>query len=71
VSQRISAREALELYTLGSAYASGEHATKGRLAPGYLADFVVLDEDPLVTEPTRLGAIQVRATYVGGVQVWP
>ena len=71
VSQRISALEALELYTLGSAYASGEQWTKGRLAPGYLADFVVLDADPLHVDPTRLGAMQVQATYVGGVQVWP
>jgi predicted amidohydrolase YtcJ len=70
-SQRISVKEALELYTVGSAVASGEASTKGRLAPGYLADFVVLDRDPLTTNPSELGAIQVRATYVGGVQVWP
>jgi predicted amidohydrolase YtcJ len=71
VSQRIAARLALELYTTGAAYASGEQAVKGRLAPGYLADFVVLSEDPLEVEPANLAAIAVRATFVGGAQVWP
>jgi predicted amidohydrolase YtcJ len=71
VSQRISALEALELYTVGSAYASGEQHVKGRLAPGYLADFVVLAENPLEVDPLRLSAIQVKATYVGGDEVWP
>src|SRR5262249_19822209 len=41
-SQRITPLEALELYTTAGAYASGEQDRKGRLAPGYLADFVVL-----------------------------
>src|SRR5919199_4254501 len=67
LSQRISIREALELYTLGGAYASCEESTKGRLAPGYLADFVVLDQDPLTSDQTRLSHIEVQATYVGGV----
>jgi predicted amidohydrolase YtcJ len=71
LSQRISPLEALELYTTGAAYASGEQAVKGRLAPGYLADFVVLGEDPLLVDPSRLGSIDVRSTYVGGAQVWP
>jgi predicted amidohydrolase YtcJ len=70
-SQRISTLEALELYTVGSAYASGEQHSKGRLAPGYLADFVVLHEDPLSVDPARLSTIEVQATYVGGVKVWP
>lgn len=71
VNQRISPREAFELYTLGSAYASGEEARKGRLAPGYLADFVVLGDDPLSVGPSQLAALQVQATYVGGLQVLP
>jgi predicted amidohydrolase YtcJ len=71
IQQRISPLQALQLYTLGSAYASGEQHIKGRLAPGYLADFVVLAEDPLSVEPSRIGAIEVQATYVGGVKVWP
>ncbi|MFN2459204.1 MAG: amidohydrolase [Candidatus Velthaea sp.] len=70
-SQRISPEEALALYTVNAAYASGEDGIKGRLAPGYLADFVVLDDDPLTVEPSRIGAIRVRATYCGGNLVWP
>ncbi|TAM59788.1 amidohydrolase [bacterium] len=69
-NQRISAREALALYTTGAAYASGEHELKGLLAPGYLADFTVLDGDPLHVEPATLGSLQVRATYAGGACVW-
>ena len=71
IAQRISPLEALQLYTIGSAYASGEEGVKGRLSPGYLADFVVLGEDPLKVDPHRLSEIEVRATYVGGVQAWP
>ena len=69
-SQRITASEALALYTTGSARASGEGATKGVLAPGYLADFVVLDDDPLATDPELLSSIPVRETWVGGERVW-
>ena len=70
-SQKITPLEALQLYTTGGAYASGEQAYKGRLAPGYLADFVVLGADPLATPRDEIAAIPVRATYVGGRRVWP
>ncbi len=70
VSQRISAAEALALYTVNGAIASGEERKKGRLAPGYLADFVVLDADPQSVEPSAIGSIPIRATYVGGSAVW-
>jgi len=70
LTQRITPYEALALYTVNSAYASGEDGTKGMLAPGYLADFVVLDDDPLTVDPFKLGALGVRATYVGAVNVW-
>jgi predicted amidohydrolase YtcJ len=70
LSQRISSREALELYTIGAAYATGEQHIKGKLAPGYLADFAVLAEDPLEVDARRLSQIEVQATYVGGTQVW-
>jgi predicted amidohydrolase YtcJ len=73
-SQRITPCEALALYTTGGAYASGERDRKGRLAPGYLADFVVLGvdpTDPAAVPPDEIGAIPIRATYVGSRRVWP
>ena len=70
-SQRITPLEALALYTTGGAFASGEQDVKGRLAPGYLADFVVLGADPTATPHDEIAAVPVRATYVGGRRVWP
>ncbi|MCX5080078.1 amidohydrolase [Streptomyces sp. NPDC001939] len=68
--QRVSAEEALRIFTLGSAEAEGTQAYKGRLAPGQLADFVALGENPLTADPRGIAAIPVRATYVGGDQVY-
>jgi hypothetical protein len=70
LSQRITPQEALALYTVNAAYASGEDHIKGRLAPGYLADFVVLDDNPLTVDPACLGTLGIRATYVGAAPVW-
>jgi predicted amidohydrolase YtcJ len=68
--QRITPAEALALYTTGAATATGEDGVKGRLAPGYLADFVVLADDPLTCAPERIADVGVRATYVGGSPVF-
>ena len=70
LSQRITPYEALALYTVNAARASDEAEFKGALAPGYLADFVVLGGDPLTADPATLGGLGVRATYVGGTKVW-
>jgi predicted amidohydrolase YtcJ len=70
LSQRITPVEALALYTVNAAFASVEAHVKGRLAPGYLADFVVLDASPLAIDPAQLGALPIRATYVGAAPVW-
>lgn len=69
VSQKITPAQALEIYTLGSADAEGTNA-KGRLAPGYLADFVLLDDDPLAVAPEKIGKIPVRETWVGANRVY-
>jgi predicted amidohydrolase YtcJ len=70
LSQRITPHEALALYTVNAAYGSGEVHVKGRLAPGYLADFVVLDHNPLTADPAAIAKIGIRATYVGATPVW-
>ena len=69
-TQRVSAAEALRIFTLGSAEAEGAAGVKGRLAPGHLADFVVLGENPLTIDPHGIASIPVRATYVGGSRVY-
>jgi hypothetical protein len=69
-NQRISAYEALALYTTGAAYATGEEHVKGKLAPGYYADFVVLGANPLTVDPRQLSQIPVLATYVAGERIW-
>lgn len=69
-AQRINVREALALYTTGSAFAAGEQADKGRLAPGFLADFTVLAQDVTHISPERLDRVPVLATWVGGEPVF-
>jgi predicted amidohydrolase YtcJ len=68
-SQRVSPAEALRIFTLGSAEAEGVETSRGRLAPGYVADFVVLGEDPLAIDPHGIASIPIEATYVGGERV--
>ncbi len=70
LSQRISAEEALALYTRNAAAASEEDHRKGALLPGYLADFVVLEADPRGVAPENIGEIGIRGTYVGANVVW-
>lgn len=69
-TQRISQQAALALYTTGAAFASAEENTKGRIAPGYLADFVALGENPLTADPETLADIPVRQTWLGARPVY-
>ena len=64
---KITVDEALHAYTTGPAYAAGLEDRLGCIAPGYLADLVVLDADPYTVEPMALRAIQVMGTMVDGV----
>ena len=64
--QTIAVAQALWCFTAGSALVSGEAARLGRLAPGYLADLVVLSADPLTTPVEKLLEIQVEQTFVSG-----
>lgn len=62
--QRVSVEEALRAYTLDAAYAAFEEHLLGSLAPGKLADFVVLSEDP--AHSRNISEIKVERTYLAG-----
>lgn len=64
--ERLTAEQALRAYTVGSAHVTGWAGRKGRLAPGYLADLTFLSDDPTAVDASRIGAIEVLATAVGG-----
>ena len=66
-AEAITAEQALRAYTSGSAYASRAEHTKGTIAPGRLADLVVLSEDPTAVSPDRIAGITVLATLIDGV----
>ncbi len=69
--QNVTVAEALTAYTAGAAYACFREDRLGRIAPGDLADFVLLDRDPLALTAEDLAAVRPAATFVGGRRVWP
>jgi predicted amidohydrolase YtcJ len=68
--QRISVERALHFYTWGSAYAAYREHELGVLAPGYLADLVVLSEDILVPDAQALLRTKPVLTVLGGRAVY-
>jgi predicted amidohydrolase YtcJ len=64
--QKISVKEALHAYTVGSAYASMEEHIKGSLEPGKLADMVVLSSDILDIDPIQIENVKVEMTIFDG-----
>ena len=68
--QAFTVQEALDSFTMHGAEASFEETFKGRIAPGYLADFTVLRENPFEAEPHHLHEIDVEACFVGGTCVY-
>jgi len=69
--QRITVAEAIEAYTLGSAYAGFQEKDRGSLEPGKLADLVVLSRDILAdSERDHIADTAVLMTMVGGKAVY-
>jgi len=65
--EKLTINQAIYAYTQASAYAQFAEHQKGILAPGYLADFVVLDRDITKATPQELLHTKVLRTVVGGV----
>jgi len=68
--QKLSLSDALQAYTLGAAYAANAEDRLGKIAPGYLADLVVLEQDIFSMDPNDLLTVQSFATMIGGEWVW-
>jgi predicted amidohydrolase YtcJ len=64
--QRITVEQSLTAYTVNNAYAGFQEDRLGRLAPGYLADLVVLDQDLLTLTPQKITDTKVQRTVVAG-----
>jgi predicted amidohydrolase YtcJ len=69
--QRLTVSEAVKAYTLGAARAVGQEHEQGRIAPGYLADFIVLDRDIFTCDPADIRDTEVELTILGGEIVYP
>jgi hypothetical protein len=64
--QALTVEQALHATCVAPAWLSHDGRRRGKLLPGWLADLVVLDGDPLACEPEELPELQVVATMVGG-----
>jgi predicted amidohydrolase YtcJ len=69
-SERVTREQALAGFTTGAAYASFAEGKVGMLMPGYRADFVLVDTDPLLASPSQIRGTNVHETWVGGFPVY-
>ncbi len=67
---KLGRAEALRLYTLGSAWFSGEENVKGRIAPGQYADFVLLSDDYFTVPAKKIRYIESVLTVINGKIVY-
>jgi len=65
-AEKLTVAETVEAYTLGSAYAEFQENDKGSIAPGKLADMVILRDDIFSIDPKTIKDAKVATTIVGG-----
>ncbi|MCH2470169.1 MAG: amidohydrolase [Gemmatimonadetes bacterium] len=68
--QRATIEEALYAVTLGAAYQYFEEDTKGSITVGKQADLVILEKNPITTDPAELERIQIMETFSRGRSVF-
>ncbi len=68
--QKLTVAEAVEAYTMGSAYAEFQEKDKGSITSGKLADMVLLSGDIFSIDLTKVREVKVLNTIVGGKIVW-
>ena len=68
--QRVSAMDAIKSTTINAAYQYFEERTKGSLERGKVADFVILDQNPLTVDPMAIMNIKVVETIKEGRTIY-
>ena len=68
--QKLTVAEAVEAYTIGSAYAEFQDKEKGSISVGRLADMVILSDDIFKIDPVKIRDVRVLKTFVGGKVRW-
>ena len=68
--QKLTMEEAIELYTLGSAYAEFMEDRKGMIKENYLGDVVMFDKDLMTIPDDQIMSAKVEYTIVGGKVVY-
>jgi len=68
--QKLTVAQAVEAYTMGSAYAEFQEKEKGSITPGKLADMVILSDDIFTIDPKLIRTVQVDTTIMDGKVVW-
>ena len=70
LDQTLTAEQGLRAVTLDAAWALGDEARRGHLAPGTLGDVTILSGDVTGATPDEIRAMTVIATIVGGVPAY-
>jgi predicted amidohydrolase YtcJ len=68
--QKLTVAEAVEAYTMGSAYAEFQEKEKGSITAGKLADMVLLSDDIFSIAPEKIRDVKVEKTILGGKVIW-
>src|SRR5438067_675032 len=68
--EKITLPEAVEAYTVGSAFAEFQENVKGSITPGKLADMVILSDNIFDVKPEAIRSVKVETTIVGGKIVY-
>jgi predicted amidohydrolase YtcJ len=68
--ERVTPYEAMKMITLWGAEQFGEETRKGSIEVGKEADLVVLSDNPITMDPTKINQVQVLETIKDGKTVW-
>jgi predicted amidohydrolase YtcJ len=68
--ERVTPYEAMQMITIWGAEQFGEADSKGSITVGKLADLVVLSDNPVTMDPTKINQVIVLETYKDGQSVW-